>query len=70
MLHIERDHIINTEQNRILCCSYNNDGTKIAVGSSRGNIFILDSTTGSITFRFDDNSGMVNAVALITMVRK
>lgn len=63
MLHIERDHIINTEQNRILCCSYNNDGTKIAVGSSRGNIFILDSTTGSITFRFDDNSGMVNAVA-------
>lgn len=65
MLHIERDSgtFFKNIPDRILCCSYNNDSTKIAVGSSRGTIFILDTITGSVTFRFDDNSGAVNAVA-------
>ncbi len=45
------------------CCAYNNDSTRIAVGNSEGDIFILNPKTGALKFKFQGNGTQINSIS-------
>tara|TARA_B100000676_G_C18026991_1_gene816230 strand:- start:302 stop:1567 length:1266 start_codon:yes stop_codon:yes gene_type:complete len=44
------------------CCTYNNDSSRIAVGTKKGDIYIMDTSTGLVKFRLEGNGTPVNDV--------